>query len=52
MFAYGDVFDPTKMYCGKNWVEKFVKNIADEVKQKYAIFTKQPVEEIIDVLKK
>ena len=35
-FAYGDVFDPMRMYRGKDCEEKFVEHIEYEVKELYA----------------
>ena len=40
------------MYRGKDYVEKFVENIEDEVKQLYATFPQQPMIELTDILKK
>ena len=37
-FAYGDVPDPLKMYQGKDFVEKFVEYIEEEVKRLYSTF--------------
>ena len=51
-FAYGDVPNPLKMYRGKDCVEKFVEYIKKEVKRLYAIFPRQPMTELTDVLKR
>ena len=37
-FAYGDLSDPLKMYRGKDYVEKFIEHIKDEVKPLHASF--------------
>ena len=50
-FAYGDVPDPLKMYRGKEYVEKFIGHIEEEVKRLYATFPQQPMTELTDVLK-
>ena len=51
-FAYGDVPNPLKMYRGKDFVEKFVEYIEEEVKRLYATFPRQPMTELTDVLKR
>ena len=40
------------MYRGKDYVEKFVENFEDEVKQLHATFPQQPMIELTDILKK
>ena len=42
-FGYGDVPDPSKMYRGKECVEKFVEYIEEEVERLYATFPRQPM---------
>ena len=37
-FTYGDVFDQLKMDHGKDYIQKFIEYIKDEVKQLYATF--------------
>ena len=37
-FAYGDVPDPLKMCRGKDWAEKFVEHVEEEVKRLYVNF--------------
>ena len=51
-FTYGDAPDPLKMYRGKDYVEKFVEYIEEEVRRLYATFTQQPVTGLTDVLKR
>ena len=51
-FSYGDVPDLLKMYQGKDYVEKSVEYIEEEVKQLYATFSQQPMIELSDVLKR
>ena len=51
-FPYGDVPNPLKMYWGKDCVEKFVEYIKEEVQRLYAIFPRQPMTELTDVLKR
>ena len=51
-FAYGDVSDPLKMYQGKDYVEKFVEYIAEEVTQPYEKFLQKPMIERTDALKR
>ena len=43
MFAYEDVLDPSKMYLGKDCVEKFVELIENEVKRLYTTLPQQPL---------
>ena len=50
-FAYGDVFDPMKMHCGKDYVNMFGHR-EDEVKQLYATFPQQATTQPNDVLEK
>ena len=40
------------MYRGKDYVEKFVEHIEEEVKLLYATFPQQPMIELTDVLKR
>ena len=51
-FSYGDVPDLLKMYQGKDYVEKSMEYIEEEVKQLYATFSQQPMIELSDVLKR
>lgn len=44
--------DPLKMYRGKDYMEKFVENLEDEVKQLHATFPQHPMIELTDILKK
>ena len=41
-FAYGDVSDPLKMYPRKDYVEKFVEYIEEEVRRLYGTFHSSP----------
>ena len=52
IFAYGDISDPLKMYRGKDCVEKFVEYIEEEVKWLYETFSRKPMTELTDVLKR
>ena len=38
-FAYGDILDPLKIYCGKDCVEKFTEEMEDEVKRLHVTFS-------------
>ena len=49
---YAGVPDPLKMYHGKDCVEKFVEHIENQVKELYETFSKQPMTELTDVLKR
>ena len=40
------------MHCGKDCIKKFVELNQDEVKLMYAMFPKQPMVELTDVLKR
>ena len=51
-FSYGDVFDPLKMYPGKECVEKFVEYKEEEVKRLYETFPRQLMTHLTDVLKR
>ena len=51
-FAYADVPDPSKMYHGKDCVEKFVEYIEEEIKRLYATFPQQPMTKLTDMLKR
>ena len=51
-FAYGDVSDSLKMYHVKDFVEKTIQHIEDKVKWLSATFTKQPMAELPDALKR
>ena len=51
-FAYGDVYNPLKMYRDKDYVEKFVEYIEEEVRQLYATFPQQPMRRLTDALKR
>ena len=51
-FDYRYVPDQLKMYRGKNCVEKFVEHIEEEVKRLYEIFSRKPMIELTDVLKR
>ena len=51
-FAYGDFFDPMKIYHDKDCEDKFVGHIEDEVSQLYATFMQQHFIKLIDVLKR
>ena len=49
-FAYGDVPDPLKVYCGKDCVEKFINHIVAETDRLYSTFPEQPMIPLTDVL--
>ena len=51
-FAYGDVPNPLKMYRGKDYVERFVEYIEEEMKRLYAAFPRQPMTEFTDESKR
>ena len=51
-FAYGDVPDPLKTYCGKDCVEIFIENIENEVKRLYGTLLRKPTKEFINLFKK
>ena len=50
-FTYGDILDQFKMYRGKVCVEKFVKQMKDEVKRLYATYPQQLMTDLTDVMK-
>ena len=52
MLAYGNVFDPLKMYYGEDCVGMFLRHIQDELKQLYPTFPQEPMSEITNVLKR
>ena len=51
-FAYGYVPDPLKMYQGTDCVKKFVEYIEEKIKRLYATFSRQPMIELTDELKR
>ena len=51
-FAYGGVPDPLKMYRGKDYVEKFVEYVEEEVKRLYEKFPQKPMAGLTDALKR
>ena len=51
-FAYGDVPEPLKIYRDKDYVEKFVEYVEEEVKWLYETFPRQPMTKLTDVLKR
>ena len=51
-FAYGDVPNPLKMYRDKDYVEKFVEYIEEEVKKLYETFPRQPMTKLTDESKR
>ena len=51
-FANQDVLDPTDMFRGKGYEEKFLEHTDDEVNRLYATFPQQPKTKLTDVLKR
>ena len=51
-FANRDVPHPSKMYRGKDSVEKFVEYIEEEVRRLYETFPQQPVTKLTYVVKR
>ena len=52
IFTYGDVPDPSKMYQGRDCVEKFVEYIEERVKRLHEKFTRQLTRKLTEVLKR
>lgn len=51
-FAYGNLPNPLRVYCGKDCVKRFVDHLEDEVKRLYDTFPQQPMMELTEVLKR
>ena len=51
-FAYGEVKDPSKLYRGKDCVQKFCKHVIGEAPSLYHSFPEKPMEPLMKVQRK